>query len=174
MRKEGTEMFNVGDLVIYSVHGICHIDYICEKTYLDVTRNYYVLHPLQDSKLTISTPVDNDKVTMLELIHRDEAEEILESFKQPGISWIELGNQRTQIYYEIVRTGNRKEICKIVNTLMRKKHESEINGKKLNEPDNKLLAFVQNILFTELARSLNTTFEAIHEKTTRLISENEY
>ena len=129
-------------------------------------------HPLQDIKLIISTPVDNDKVTMLELIHKEEAEEILESFKQLGIDWIELNNQRTQIYYEAAKTGNRKEISKIVNTLMREKHKAEINGKKLLEQDNKLLIFIQNILFRELAVSLNTTFEEIHEKTISLIDEN--
>jgi CarD family transcriptional regulator len=166
-------MFNIGELVVYSVHGICHIDDICEKAYLGVTKKYYVLHPLQDSKLTISTLVDNDKVTMLELIDKEEAEEIIESFKLPGISWIELNNQRNQLYYETVKTGNRKEISKIVNTLMRKKNEVEINGKKLSDPDNKLLTFAQNILFAELAFSLNTTFEAIYEKTNKLTNENE-
>ncbi|MCB2291796.1 CarD family transcriptional regulator [Clostridium sp. CS001] len=165
-------MFNIGDLVIYSTHGICHIDEICEKTYLDITKNYYILHPVEDSKLTISIPVDNDKVIMLELIHKEEAEEILESFKHSGIDWIEFGNHRTQIYYEIVKSGNRREICKIANTLMRKRHEVEISGKKINEPDNKLLRYIQNILFTELAVSLNTTFEVIYEKIISFISEN--
>jgi CarD family transcriptional regulator len=165
-------MFNIGDLVIYSTHGICHIDEICEKTYSDITKNYYVLHPVEDSKLTISTPVDNDKVSMLELINKEEAEEILESFKNKGTAWIELSNHRTQIYYETVKTGNRREISRIVNTLMREKHKAEINGKKLFEQDNKLLIFIQNILFRELAVSLSTTFEAINEKAISLINEN--
>lgn len=167
-------MFNIGDLIIYSIHGICHIDDICEKTYLGVTKNYYVLHPVEDSKLIISTPVDNDKVTMQELIHRDEAEEVLESFKLPGISWIEISSQRAQIYSEIVKTGNRKEISKIVSTLMRKRHKAEINGKRLYLQDNRLLTFIQNIMFTELAMSLNTTTEAIYEKINSLINANEY
>ena len=165
-------MFNIGDLVIYSTHGICHIDDICEKTYSDITKNYYVLHPVEDSKLTISTPVDNDKVIMLELIHKEEAEEILESFKHQGTDWIELSNYRTQIYYETVKSGSRREISKILNTLMREKHKAEIKGKKLNEPDNKLLKFIQSILFAELAVSMNTTFEAIYEKAVSLINEN--
>lgn len=167
-------MFNIGELIIYSAHGVCHIDDICEKTYLGVTKSYYVLHPLQDAKLMISIPVDHHKVNMLELIHRDEAEEMLESFKGPGISWIELNKQRTQVYHEIVKTGNRKEICKVLNTLMRKRNESEQSGKKLNEPDTKLLKFVQNILFSELAVSLDTTFEAVYEKSISFINKNEY
>lgn len=167
-------MFNIGDLIIYSAHGVCHIDDICEKTYLGVTKDYYILHPLEDSRLRISTPVDNDKVAMLELLNKDEAEEILESFKLPGISWIELDNYRNQIYSDIVKTGNRKEISKVVNTLMGKKLKVEIYGEKLYKQDSKLLVLAQNILFTELAMALNTTFEAIYEKAISLINENEY
>ena len=40
-------MFNVGDIIIHSAHGLCEIDDICEKTYGDTTRTYYVLHPLK-------------------------------------------------------------------------------------------------------------------------------
>ena len=162
-------MFNIGDLIIYSGHGICQIDEICNKSILGVTRKYYVLHPVQDTKLTISTPVDNDTVVMHAIINKNEAEEILESFKQPGIEWIEKNSQRPQIYHEIVNAGNRKEISKIVNTLMRKKHEIEMSGRKFHEYDRKLLTFVSNILFAELAISLNTTFDEILEKVTSLI-----
>lgn len=53
-------MFDIGDLIIYSGQGICHIDDICAKTYLDVTEAYYVLHPIENCKLTISIPVDKE------------------------------------------------------------------------------------------------------------------
>lgn len=111
-------MFNVGDLIIYSAQGICRIDDICERTYSGVTKNYYILHPLDNKKLMISTPVDNDKVTMLKLIDKNEAEEILESFRLPGIGWIEVRSERNQIYSEIVKQGNRMEISRIANALM--------------------------------------------------------
>lgn len=163
-------MFNIGDLIIYSGHGICQIDEICDKSIIGVTKKYYVLHPVQDLKLTISTPVDNDTVVMLALINKNEAEKILESFKRPGIEWIEKSSQRSHIYYEIVNAGNRKEISKIVNTLMRKKHEIEMSGKKFHESDRKLLTFVSDILFAELAISLDTTFEEIFDRVTNLIS----
>ncbi|HEY2420003.1 MAG TPA: CarD family transcriptional regulator, partial [Neobacillus sp.] len=61
-------MLNIGELIIYSGHGICKVDDICDKTYLGNTKTYYVLHPLVNShQLTISTPVDNEKVTMTRL-----------------------------------------------------------------------------------------------------------
>lgn len=167
-------MFNIGKLVVYSSRGICCIYDICEKTYFGVTKNYYVLYPIEDSKLRISIAVDNDKVTMLELLTKEEAEEIVESFRLPGINWIEPDNERNQIYSDIVKKGNRKEISKIANTLMRKKIKIKKHGNKFYEKDKKLLTTIQNILFAELAFSLNTTFEVIYEKISRLINENEY
>lgn len=96
-------MFNIGDLIIIQ-HMV--FDDICKNTYFGVTKDYYVLHPMENYKVKISTPVDNDKVIMQGLLNRNEAEEVLQSFKLPGVSWIELDNQRTQIYYDVIRKGN--------------------------------------------------------------------
>ncbi|MEC1526197.1 CarD family transcriptional regulator, partial [Neobacillus niacini] len=48
-------MYHIGDLVIYSAHGICKINDICNKTVSGITRSYYVLHPMENKHhLTIS------------------------------------------------------------------------------------------------------------------------
>ncbi|WP_161487140.1 CarD family transcriptional regulator [Neobacillus mesonae] len=44
-------MFSIGDVIIYSVHGLSRVDDICEKTIANVTRTYYALHPLEQSNL---------------------------------------------------------------------------------------------------------------------------
>ena len=162
-------MFHVGDLVIYSAHGVCQIDDICEKTYVGMTRNYYTLHPLEGNRLTISIPVDHESETILKILDKEEAGAIIQSFKSPGIQWIEKSNTRVQHYQEIVNTGNRQDISKIVNTLMKKKLEMELQGKKLNASDHRLLATVQRILLQELAISLDTTYESILERVNKII-----
>ncbi|MDR7856524.1 CarD family transcriptional regulator [Tissierella sp.] len=164
-------MFDIGDLIIYSGQGICCIDEICEREYFGVTKSYYVLHPVENDKLKISIPVDSQDVVMLRLMDREEAEEIIETFKLAGIEWIDKVNHRNQVYSNIVKTGNRKEISMIVNTLMREKIKTENNGKKFDERDKKLLISVQNILFSELALPLNTTVEAIEERILGIISD---
>lgn len=164
-------MFHIGDIIIYSLYGLSKIDDICEKTVANVTRKYYVLHPLNQSSLTISAPVDNDKVVMLKMMNPEEAEEVLQSFKQPGVSWIEDSRQRYGKYQEIINTGNRKEIAKIANTFMRKKRELHLNDKKLHEQDRKLFEPIQTILFNELAMSLDTSIEKIAEQVNNMIKE---
>lgn len=163
-------MFNIGDLIIYSSHGICCIDDICERAFHGAQKKFYVLHPIGNEKLTISIPVDSKSVKMLELLHKDQAEEILDSFRHPGKSWIEITNERNQIFGDTVKTGNRKEISKVVNTLMRRKQMIELSGKKLNDKDKQLLNHVQGVLFMELAISLETTYEEIFDKALSLIS----
>lgn len=163
-------MYNIGDLVIYSSHGVCRIDSICEKTYSGITRTYYVIHPIEDAGLTISAPVDKEQDIMQKLIDRNEAEEVLQSFQSPGVEWIEKNHDRTKKYSDIINTGDRKEISRIISTIMRKKHEVESNGKKLGESDRKLLLSTQNILFQELSISLDTTFDAIVKEVNRLMN----
>lgn len=162
-------MFNKGDLVLYSTHGICKIDDICEKTISYVTKSYYLLHPMEDSKLSISIPVDNDKVTMLELLSKEEAENIMESFKLEGYEWIDVDSQRCTKYNEIIKQGNRTEIAKISNTLMKKKIDLESSGRKFHEKDKKILLGIQNILFSELAFILNSSPDEIEDKINRYI-----
>lgn len=163
-------MFNIGDTIIYSTHGICEIDDVCEKTFGKETKKYYELHPINDPRLSISIPVDSDKVIMLEVINKDEAEDILQSFTLEGTEWIESSSERVQVYSDAVRKGNRMEISKILNTLIAKKKEIEAGGKKFHVQDKKLLAFIENILFTELSFSLDTTFEDINKRVYKLIN----
>lgn len=164
-------MFKVGDLIIYSGQGICRIDDICEQTILEESKDYYILYPVASPSLKISTPVDNKKVLMMELISKADACKAMESFKKPGIDWIEIASNRMGQYSEIVKKGNRREILKVANTLMRKKYETELKGKKMYGQDNNFLNNIKNILFSELALAFDTTFEAIDERITSLIVE---
>ncbi|GAB3053840.1 CarD family transcriptional regulator [Virgibacillus ainsalahensis] len=162
-------MFNVGDLIIYSTHGLCEIDDICEKTYNDVTRTYYVMHPVEDSRLTISTPVDSNQAVMRTIMDKADAERIVQSFQEPGVQWIEDARQRNKKYNSLVNTGDRKEISKVVNTLMRKEQEVYKNKLKMQIQDRKLLTSIQSIMFKELAVSMDTSFEKISDKINSMI-----
>lgn len=167
-------MFKIGDLIVYSGHGICRVDEISDKTYAGITKAYYVLHPIENNqRLTINTPVDNDKILKVKLMDQEEAETILESFNSAGINWIEKPQLRSQVFKDIVHTGNRMDIAKVANTLLRKKHEIEMASRKFYQQDSRILTTIQNVLFKELAISLNTSSEAIIEKIKSMLRSND-
>ncbi|MCF3944846.1 CarD family transcriptional regulator [Oceanobacillus alkalisoli] len=162
-------MFKVGDLIIYSTHGVCKIDDICERSYRDETREYYILHPMEDPNLTISVPVDNEKVVMLDIMEKQEAKTILDLFEEPGIEWIEDAKQRNKKYNSLINGGDRDDIVKIANTLMRKQKEAKVNKERMYDQDQKMLEEIQRIMFQELAASLDTTVERIIERINKVI-----
>lgn len=161
---EACAMLQVGDLVNYASQGVCRIVDITEKTVAGVSRPYYVMQPIDDTQLTISIPVDPEKEDQLKIVSKEKAEEIIDSFKTPGIEWIEKNNQRYQRYMEICKSQNKEAIADVANTLMRRKHELESNGKKFGNQDEKLLTLIQQVLFPELAIALDTTYEDICER----------
>lgn len=59
-----------------------------------------------------------------------ETKEILQSFKQPGVDWIKGDRDRSMGFKSLVNTGDRREIAKVANTLMRRHHE--LNTKQKN------------------------------------------
>ncbi|SIS46110.1 CarD family transcriptional regulator [Salimicrobium flavidum] len=165
-------MFSIGDLLIYSTHGICRVDDICEKTFAGETKTYYVLFPLEKTpqNLKISIPTDNEIVVMLKMLNKEQAEDLLQSFEEPGVKWIDHPNQRFRKYSEIVRAGDRKNIVRVLKTFLRKKTEAELVGKKLYEQDKKLLNAAGNILFRELALALDVTMKDVEQKVVRTVT----
>lgn len=154
-------MFKVGDLIIYSTHGVCMVDDISERSYRDEKRNYYVLHPVDEPNLSISVPVDSDKVVMLDIMGKDEARKVLKAFEEPGIEWIDDAKKRNKKYKKMISTGERDDIIKIANTLMRKQKEAKLNKERMYDQDRKMLEYIQRIMFQELAASLETTVDKI-------------
>ncbi|WP_010531386.1 CarD family transcriptional regulator [Lentibacillus jeotgali] len=154
-------MFNIGDTIIYSTHGLCKIDDISERDYSNSRRTYYVMHPIESPELTINTPVNNDQSIMLAIMDKDEAERVLHSFKDQGIQWIDDARQRHKHYSSLINTGNRTDICKVANTLLRRELETHRRQIKMQDQDRKLLEYIKSIMFKELAISLDTSYENI-------------
>jgi len=167
-------MFQIGDLVIYSGHGICRIHDIEDQTISGETRKYYVLYPLEDSyQLSIRVPVDNQKVQIYALMTKKEAIEVLEAFKESGAEWIEKNHLRNLIYNEMVSSGNRKDMVKVIKSLMLKKIELEENNAKLAAQDRKLLEQTANVLFKELAIALEMDYDEVVENVLHRVRENQ-
>lgn len=163
-------MYNIGDLVIYSAHGICKITDITEKTYGGVTQNYYVLQPIDETEnLTINAPIEKAESVFQKLMEKDEANKVIESFHEDGVDWIDKPQSRNQTYNKIMNSGDRMDIAKVANTLLQKRYETEVEGKKFSEIDKKLLQSIESILFKEVSLALNVPFEKVTKKIGKII-----
>ncbi|ANU26384.1 CarD family transcriptional regulator [Planococcus versutus] len=163
-------MFAIGDHIIYSTHGLCRINDICDETVSGVTKKYYKLHPLENTLVTISTPVGNDKVVMLKLLQKEQALEIIDVFKKPEVESQTPQNPKTQP--NKIHSGDRMQIAGVINALMRKKFDTQIQKESFYAHDYKLLNNTQIILFKELAHAMDISFEDINKMINELVTED--
>lgn len=169
-QEGGVSMFQVGDLMIYSSHGMCRVEDICDKTINGVTKKYYVLLPIESNyKMTIMTPVDNDKVSMLELLKLAEAEEIMTTFSGPGMEWTEHPTQRHRQFVQFINGGNRQDIAKVITAYLHREAEPKATQNRLHDNDKKLLENARRILFKELSACYKCSTDEIVRRVEKLV-----
>lgn len=162
-------MFKVGDLIVYSSHGVCKIYNIKEKVFLGEKKNYYEIHPINDDRLFLSVPVEKGDSLLFKMAERKEAENLLDKFNEEGYEWIENNNERVKTYSDILKTGKREEISLVLNALVTEGMKLSKIDKKLNEKDKRILIIIEEILFEELAYALEITREEVKAKVYKII-----
>ncbi len=150
-------MFCVNDVVLYSCYGVCEITEISMKNFGGSKEEYYVLRPIYDSKSTLFVPVNNEKLTskIRPVLTIDEVYALIKTMPDKESVWIEDENKRKDHYKEILTTGNREEIVKMIKAVyfMEKKKRSE--GKKLHAVDEKFFRDAEKLLYEEFSHVLN-------------------
>ncbi len=138
-------MFNVGDCVVYPMHGAGVIESIEEKEILGALKKYYVMKlPLGEMKVLI--PIDNiAQVGLRGIIEKDEVPQVIVILKgdQPEMStnW----NRRYRNHLEKIKSGDIYEVAEVVRNLMLRDRE-----KGLSTGESKMLDTARQILISEL------------------------
>lgn len=156
-------MFKAGEAVIYGTQGVCKITEITEKDIGGKVRNYYCLKPLYQSNNTVFVPTDNKKLTdkMKRILSADETKELICAIPDEKTVWIEDDAKRNEKYREILSSGDRYAIIRVIKTLYQKRAERQKCGRRLHHNDEAILADAENILHGELASVLNIPPEQV-------------
>ncbi len=124
-------MFSIGDTVFYGSHGVCVIEDIEEQTFSGNTKSYYILRSFHDKTLKLFHPVDAAESKLTPIPSKEKGTLILDTFKNPPDEWNDRVNERGQNYQKILESNNHLLIAQMMNTILRKKQELELENKKL-------------------------------------------
>ncbi len=138
-------MFNVGDKVVYPMHGAGIIEAIEEKEILGATKKYYIMKmPIGEMKVMI--PLDNVKEVGLRQIIDDEGvNKVLNILKEKHSSITVNWNRRYRMNMEKIKSGNIFKVAEVVRNLMLRERE-----KGLSTGERKMLESARQILVSEL------------------------
>lgn len=170
--KDGNEkssgvfcLYNVGDSVVYPLHGAGVIVAIEDREVSGKIDSYYVMRiPFGDMKVLI--PVDGaDKVGVREIIPEKDADDVMEAFKNAeadsNLNW----NKRFRENMVRIKSGNIFEVAGVVKSLMVRE-----NDRGLSTGERKMLSNAKQILISEIVIAKNTTYEAIDQELKSIVA----
>jgi len=138
-------MFNIGDKIVYPMHGAGVIESIEEKEILGHKQNYYVVRiPIGDMRVMI--PIESvNEIGIREIIDEKQANEVLNVLKEKTTCETGNWNKRYRENMLKIKSGNIFEVAEVVKSLMIRDKE-----KGLSTGEKKMLNNARQILISEL------------------------
>lgn len=148
-------MFKVSDIVMYGSTGLCRIDDIVKGEHEGIETEYYVLHPMDSSNLTIRIPVDNTSIIMRPCLTRDEVLSLIATIPEQKIISIKDKKERNNCFKAVLKSGNNKDLIKVIKTLYLERQAKTAVNQKLSKTDEDIMKSAEKQLHDEFAIALN-------------------
>ena len=150
-------MFNIGDKVVYPMHGAGVIEGIEEKNVLGEKQNYYIIKMPGEVKVMVPTAKASD-VGVRDIIDSSATSKVFRVL-ETNSSDIEMNwNKRYRDNMEKMKSGDIYEVADVVRSLSFKQKE-----KGLSTGEKKMLLNAKQILVSELTLAENSRKEEIED-----------
>lgn len=137
-------MFNVGDKIVYPMHGAGTIDAIEEKDILGEKHNYYIIK--MPGEVKVMVPTDKaEEVGVRNVINKDEAAKVMSVLGENETEMSQNWNKRYRDNMDKMKSGDIYEVADVVRNLSFKQKE-----KGLSTGEKKMLNNAKQILVSEL------------------------
>ena len=146
-------MYQAGDWVVYGVHGVCRV-IGTEKQLVNRKRTLYmVLEPLSQSESRFYLPAENPTALakLRAVLSREELTTLIDSEEVRQDAWIQEENRRKQYYRELIGSGDRVALMRMITSLYRYKAEQLEMGRKFHQSDDNFLRDAERLLASEIA-----------------------
>lgn len=150
-------MYQVGDQVVYGVHGVCKVVDQEERVIDRKKVIYLALEPIGQAGSRYFVPTHNAAAMakVRKMLSREELEVMMESEEVLADGWIRDENQRKQTYRELIGSGDRVRLLQMVRTLYRHRKAQSAAGKKCHLCDENFLRDAEKLLIGEFSIVLN-------------------
>ncbi len=162
-------MFNIGDKVVYPMHGAGTIEAIEEKEMLGSTEDYYIIKmPVGEMKLMVPTSkVEN--VGIREVSNKSISDKVFDILEKPKDPYVHDGNwsKRYNVNVEKIKSGDILEVAEVVRELS---HRHMERGLSIGEK--KMLNTAKDILLSEMVLSQNEGHDELDAKIEEAIQDS--
>ena len=159
-------MFNIGDKVVYPLHGAGVIEAIEENTIIDQKQSYYIIKMPGEVKVMVPTNRAED-IGVRNIIDKEGALKVIKILEEESTEMSNNWNKRYRDNMEKMKTGNIYEVADIVRNLSFKQKD-----KGLSTGEKKMLLNAKQILVSELVLVQDKDKQEIEELVEGKINES--
>ena len=158
-------MYQKGDYVVYGTQGPGIVEDVTRLKLpgCDEKRKYYVLRPVKTGKSIISSPVDNQKVTIRAVLSREEATVLLQEIPEIGLLAVESEKLREETYKNVLHDTDLRRWIGLMKMLCRRRRDRQRQGRKFTTIDERYLRETEELLGNELSIALGKDQETARE-----------
>ena len=140
-------MFNVGDKIVYPMHGAGVIDAIEEKDILGEKQAYYILK--MPGEVKVMVPISKaEQVGVRNIIDKNSADKVFTVLSQDETEMDKNWNKRYRDNMEKLKSGNIYEIADVVRNLAFKQKEKGLSTGEKKMLENAKQIFSKRIGFS--------------------------
>lgn len=156
-REDERILLKINDIVLYGAEGVCKIKDITRENFGEGIMEYYVLQPIYKDSLTIFVHTGNDHLIskMRRVLSREEIEKIILTMPEEELLSIEDESKREIKYQEIINSGDRRAVVKLIKTIYLCQKNRKEQKKKPYAIDERFLKEAEKLLYDEFALVLN-------------------
>lgn len=149
-------MYQIGQQVLYGIHGVCSISSIEPMRFGKVKSEYYILQPTSQPDSRYYIPVNNAAAVakLRPLMTRQELLELLHSEFVRRDVWVTDENQRKLRFRDLLAQGDRADILSMIYCLHRHKKEQQSQGRKFHQCDEGFLKDAEKLMNAEFSHVL--------------------
>ena len=148
-------MFNVGDKIVYPMHGAGTIDAIEEKDILGEKQAYYIIKMPGEVKVMLLT-AKAEEIGVRNIISKESAGKVFEILEENETEMSNNWNKRYRDNMEKMKSGDIYEVADVVRNLAFKQKE-----KGLSTGEKKMLNNAKQILVSELLLAEHASQEEV-------------
>lgn len=146
-------MYQIGEQVVYGVHGVCRVVDREERVIDRKRRTYLALEPVGQDGSRYLVPTHNETAMskVKRMLTKEDLAALMESEEVKADGWIRDENQRKQTYRELIGSGDRAKLMQMVRTLYRHKTAQAAAGRKIHMCDDNFLRDAEKLLTVEVS-----------------------
>ncbi len=160
--KEIFIMYGINETVLYGKNGVCRIVDVEQQSLHGEKKEYYVMHPVFKEDLTLYAPVGNEaKLGMQQVLTAEQVRELIHEMPFQPEEWVDDTRQRKEQFDEVMGSGDRRRMIRMIRTLYCRQKQLQKNGKQLGTKDVQYLKDAQKRIHDEFALALHIEPEQV-------------